>query len=948
MRTSSGDFRRTVFNKLIFGAPAHQHPDPARRAEAAEALPTDSPDLVRLLIDDPEPPVRRAAARRCADIAALTAASNSESDAGVLAAIAASTARALLALPDEAAARASLAEASCADSVRAEVARQAGDGSALQRAAIEAIGAENVLVDLALTAAHAPLRLAAAERVHAADSLRALFEGAKDKDRGVARIARQRLDAIAHRSGQATAADALIAQAEALVAQPGPIVMAAVELDRRWQALDLGDDESRRARWAAASQQLKERFDREVDQQRQHKQLEQRVDALLATVPTTAAGELPALREAMATLGDEAVRLDDRRALQHLAQAEQQLAQLEQAAPLLAAAEALVAEAEALAAGTSIDDAQLPTRWHAIDATARTPALWRRFETALRTIEHRRLAQMRAQQQEQGGARQRLHALLQTAEQALAAGHLHEARAAADEARTLKPLAGLLPKPSVQRLSRVVQQIGDMERWQKFGQQTAREQLCERAEALVARALPPAELAREVQALRAEWKQLDAQHAGVPKPLWERFDAACEKAYAPAAQHFAELAAQHKEARTRRQQFIDAAAAQVETRLAEPRDWRAIERWLRETDAAWHGAELGSVEPGAWKKLDARMKAAVAPVRDALNAARGEAKAARQALIAEAETIAADALAREAPGRVRELQARWQAQAKGMALAPRDERVLWERFRAACNKVFESRDSARKAGDVRRQEQSQRFETLCEQAQALAAAGGDDAALRQSRRELQEQWQRAQAEAGAPPAPLEARFRKALAGVDDALKRKSRAAEAAAWQAVWQALLDKARLCDELDARVRADADAAQDAAAVDSVQQRWAALPPLAEAWEKALVRRRDAAGAALTGDEDARYDHLDRIDAAADARRDALLELELLLHLDTPADLQAQRMAVQVKRLRGRFKGQAAGSESAEDFLLSWCSEPGVADERDWPRIAKAAALVRRAPAG
>jgi len=83
-----------------------------------------------------------------------------------------------------------------------------------------------------------------------------------------------------------------------------------------------------------------------------------------------------------------------------------------------------------------------------------------------------------------------------------------------------------------------------------FGQHNARVQLCERAEALAAETHPPAQLAREVQKLRAEWKALDEQHAGVPKSLWERFDGACEKAYAPAARHFAELHAARKQARS--------------------------------------------------------------------------------------------------------------------------------------------------------------------------------------------------------------------------------------------------------------------------------------------------------------------------------------------------------------------------------------------------------------
>ena len=67
------------------------------------------------------------------------------------------------------------------------------------------------------------------------------------------------------------------------------------------------------------------------------------------------------------------------------------------------------------------------------------------------------------------------------------------------------------------------------------------------------------------------------------------------------------------------------AAAHAPTLLGESdvgRDWRAIERWLRETEQKWREGELGSVEPRAWKKLDSELKAPLAPLRDALSTAR--------------------------------------------------------------------------------------------------------------------------------------------------------------------------------------------------------------------------------------------------------------------------------------------------------------------------------------
>jgi hypothetical protein len=413
----------------------------------------------------------------------------------------------------------------------------------------------------------------------------------------------------------------------------------------------------------------------------------------------------------------------------------------------------------------------------------------------------------------------------------------------------------------------------------------------------------------------------------VPRALWERFDHACEKAYAPAARHFAEQAALRKQARKQREEFIAAAAAHAQALLVEPRDWRAIERWLRETDRRWHEGDLGSVEPKAWKSFDVRLRAAVAPLRDALSAARDDAKARRVALIEQAGALAAKAMDHDAPAQVKAIQAQWQAQAKEMALAQRDERVLWEQFRAACDAVFQARVAKRKQEDDRKHEGRRAAEDICAQLEQLASATDkDDQDLRRALRDLQEQWkQRARA---SDPAlrGVESRFTTAKAAVEAALSGRVRAREAA----VWQTLAAKERLCEELDSALRSRGGP-QDATAVNA---QWTALPALPPAWEKAMLARRDAALRALA-DETAAAAHLERIDGGAESRRELLLELEMLLGLQSPPDFQAQRFALQVKQLRDRFQSAAKiGSNTAGERLLAWCAQPGVADASDRQR--------------
>ena len=334
-----------------------------------------------------------------------------------------------------------------------------------------------------------------------------------------------------------------------------------------------------------------------------------------------------------------------------------------------------------------------------------------------------------------------------------------------------------------------------------------------------------------MQNLRNEWKALDQQHAGVPKALWERFDRACEKAYAPAARHFAEQAAQRKQARKRREEFIAAAAAHAPTLLAEPRDWRAIERWLRETEHKWRDGDLGSVEPKAWKSFDAQFRAALASVRDALATARAEAKARRVALIEEATALAAKAMERDAPSQVKAIQARWQAQAKEITLLQRDERALWEQFRAACDAVFQAREAKRKQEDDKKHEGRRALEDICAQLEQLAqATDKDEPELRRALRESSEQWRQSTRGPNAAPRGLESRFANAKAAVEAALSARP-----------------CARSGGVADARGEgADLRGAGPARCVDggaAAAEQWTTLPALPPAWEKAMVTRREPA---------------------------------------------------------------------------------------------------------
>jgi hypothetical protein len=331
----------------------------------------------------------------------------------------------------------------------------------------------------------------------------------------------------------------------------------------------------------------------------------------------------------------------------------------------------------------------------------------------------------------------------------------------------------------------------------------------------------------------------------------------------------------------------------------------------------------------------------MAPLRDALAAARLEAKAGRQALIDEATAVAARAMERDAPSKVKALQTQWQTQARSFTLAQRDERVLWEQFRAACNAVFEAREAKRKQEHDVKHESHRALEAICVELEQLAAATDkDEGEMRRRLRDLDDQWRKRSG--GSDPAVrrIETRFRDAKAAVTAALSARGRLREAS----VWQTLAAKERLCEELDAMVATRAAPATDSATT-AVPERWSALPSLSPAWEKPMLARRDAALRALAdADADAAVAHASRVEQGNQVRAEMLLELEIALGLDSPAELQAQRLALQVKQLRQRFQSAASGG-TARERLVAWCAEPGVADARDRQRCEKVFTAIARA---
>ncbi len=286
------------------------------------------------------------------------------------------------------------------------------------------------------------------------------------------------------------------------------------------------------------------------------------------------------------------------------------------------------------------------------------------------------------------------------------------------------------PKMEEQRLNELDGEVKRLESWLKWSDGQARDGIMARAEALKGSPLPPDELAREIRTIQDEWKALDKKNGGAPKPKWDKFNAVCKEAYAPAKAHFDTLRKQRNENASGREKIIDdlhalAEAAVVTLPEGEHRDWVDIEKRKSGLFDLWKKG--GGVANAAWKALDEKFDVALKKLDGALDAAREPEIARRKKLIAEAEELATATPSREVTDRAIAVQRRWAAERpQGLPhLRRKDEQNLWDVFKKNTDAVFKARDSERDTMKAQFSEGMKNRYALLDELKALIT--GDDA-----------------------------------------------------------------------------------------------------------------------------------------------------------------------------------------------------------------------------
>ncbi len=303
------------------------------------------------------------------------------------------------------------------------------------------------------------------------------------------------------------------------------------------------------------------------------------------------------------------------------------------------------------------------------------------------------------------------------------------AGAAAALRQALKEFGKLIDSALENQAHAALAAAGELEGWQRWRADQLREELVAKAEGLLKRpegqAIGGRKMQENLRTLREQWKQTD--QGGVPNhALWKRFDEACNEAHKVVEAWLEKVKAEAAEHRAQRLALIEEINTWAEAnRTALDDDWKGFNRILHQFGDRWRDG--GHVGEKVFAELQPLWKKAISHAAAPLEALQAQSLANRQAMIEEAKVLGAAPMLRV--DAVKALQQRWQAEAHTVPMDRRQEQKLWDAFRKpiddAFNRKTEEREKAQTTLNVRDR-------SVLDASKALQAANasGDAQAIR--------------------------------------------------------------------------------------------------------------------------------------------------------------------------------------------------------------------------
>ncbi|MDX1634849.1 MAG: DUF349 domain-containing protein [Marinobacter sp.] len=761
------------------------------------------------------------------------------------------------------------------------------DVLAEQQAQLAASPTTQQLETLALEGKTAELRLQAAAALSDRDALQRLNKAAKGRDKGVYQVVRQKLQQIrdqeAEQARRAEQVEELVRQArEQAVTENTQLYQAKLDnLLKHWREVEDHASSAQTTDFLNAVRQCRERvhaMEFEAQQHRLHASKADERSQTLRLLEDTLQQLKAQPEEHLASLAslDALQKTQENRWLEATRNTEVEKSEQRSYETLMQGLRAYIVAVQRFShhlgqletlLGAADSDTP-PDNWHS-QASALVevldwpdgfsqPAALARLRKAVGERTTAPAANVSTEQQRAHA--QSLEDTLARLEAALEARQLKESRQLFKQAQQqLRALDSRHSRPFQARFQLLNAQLRELQDWQGFATQPKQVELCERMEYLAEQPMDPEVKAEKIKELQHEWRELGGSS---DRDLWQRFKQASDRAYEPCKAYFSAKSGLKQANLDKREAICEELAHFVANTDWSSVDWKAVEHIHRVARDEWKAAwpvDFRDNRP-LQKRFDELLKQVEAP----LNAEREKNEAAKQAIVERAQALVDHEPLSEAMNQAKDLQNQWKAIG---VTRHRQDRKLWQAFRAACDQIFGRRDEARQAQQEQAREADQKLEVLLARTAAAAEA-----------------------------APTERLAETLTRDLGDLRAARSEPLSPAMAERLGSEIGRLSRLQEKLTLRQKS-------------------------QSWQERIDRRLQ--GQEVHEECPPSWRALAQGHAHTDAR-DLVIRAEILTTLPSPEPDQARRMEIQVQRLAEGMSGSGDTgnqSEQMEALVATWC---------------------------
>jgi hypothetical protein len=287
-------------------------------------------------------------------------------------------------------------------------------------------------------------------------------------------------------------------------------------------------------------------------------------------------------------------------------------------------------------------------------------------------------------------------------------------------ARDYQTLTGQSQQQLATEFEQISKQVNDLADLQAYIATPRKQELVALMQQLAeATDVTPADRAAQVKQSRALWNTLGRAEAALDEPLNEAFNLACEQAFAPCREYFAEQDALRLQNAAAKLAVIE----QLEQQIATGVTGKALDSLLQQSLKDWQ--QTGSVEKAQFEQLQPRFSQLVNQLKQQQKTEQQQNAEAKQQLVTMATQLCSGENSEQVGAQLKVLQQQW----KNIGFAGRtQDQQLWQLFRAVCDQWFANREAAKQQQQsaqallkVQQQEQLTSISTLLVDASSQGA-----------------------------------------------------------------------------------------------------------------------------------------------------------------------------------------------------------------------------------